>query len=798
MAIFISVLGAVLVVMLVAIFVRVDSAKKKADEVARKQAFLLESMAKMRKMSERTQLMLDATPMCCKLWNKDSKIIACNEEAVKIFGLSSKQEFCNRFFELCPEFQPCGKPSSEMAQELIDKAFGEGYQRFEWMHQKLNGELMPSEITLVRVMYEDDYVVAGYIRDLTEYYKMLDELKQAADELRWARDAAESANHAKSLFLANMSHEMRTPLNVVVGLTDLYMEEVLPEAIYTDIKKINSAGSILLNIVNDVLDISKIEAGKLELIPRKYAVASLLNDVITLNMIRIESKPIIFNIDIGPEIPSELYGDELRLKQIFNNLLSNAFKYTHEGIVTLRVKHEMKGDKSILLLISVSDTGIGMRSDDLKKLFSDYNQVDTQANRHIEGTGLGLSITKRLVELMDGKVFVESEYGKGTTFHAEVRQEFASEKPLGQEVVENLRSFRYADNKVHVSVKLVRVDMSYARVLVVDDFKTNLDVASGMLRKYKIQVDCVTNGQDAIDRIECGEPVYNAVFMDHMMPGMDGIEATKRIRELDSEYARKVPIISLTANAIVGNEQMFLDSGFQAFLSKPIDMMKLDLILKQWVRDKNKETSIAVDPLLPKPNAEKEVIKILGIDKEKGLSLYGNDLELYLSVLRSYVANTPAVIDSLRHVTKEALSVYAANVHGLKGSSGSIGAEEVRMKAASLEVAAKAGNMTEVLAENEILIKDTVALVAAIQGWLDGREAPKPRLYTPDPVLLKSLRQCCEQFDMDGIDKIMEQLESARYDINNDLIVWLRGKVDISDFSAIVARIKEYEGEQNG
>ena len=791
-----SVLGTVLAAMLVIILLRIENAKRRAGDIAREQSILLEAMTKKQEMGNLTQLMLDATPMSCKLWSRELKVFACNEEAVRVFGVSSKEEFCNRFFELCPEYQPSGVKTSEKAREYLLKAFEEGYQRFEWMHQKLNGELIPAEITLVRVAYEDDYVVAGYIRDMTEHKKMLGELTKAADDLRTSRDLAESANHAKSSFLANMSHEMRTPLNVVVGLTDLRMEEEdLPDEIQSDIRKINNAGNTLLSIVNDVLDISKIEAGKLELIPVLYNTASLFNDVITLNVIRIESKPITFKIDIDENIPCDIYGDELRIKQIFNNLLSNAFKYTHEGVVTLKVEYETVENKDVWMTISVKDSGIGIRQDDLKKLFSNYNQVDTKANRHIEGTGLGLSIAKRLVELMDGEITVESEYGKGTTFSVRIRQGFITGEPLGQDVVENLRSFHYQDTKAHISSKLVRIDMSYARVLVVDDFQTNLDVAAGMMRKYKMQVDCVISGQDAVDRIDSGVPVYNAIFMDHMMPGMDGIEATKRIRALDSEYAKKIPIISLTANAIAGNEQMFLDSGFQAFLSKPIDIMKLDLILRQWIRDKSKEATIHADsPLVAlEPENSGSAIQIEGINEKKGLSLYGDDLELYLSVLRSYAANTPAVIDSLRFVSEENLAAYATDVHGLKGSSGSIGAEGIRSKAARLEAAAKAGDLVAVLAENETLLNDAQLLLTAVQGWLEKQDSisEKPRLPYPEPALLDNLRQCCEEFDMNGADAAMEQLESVCYDTGNDLIVWLREKIDISDFPAIAERIKD-------
>jgi CheY-like chemotaxis protein len=349
-----------------------------------------------------------------------------------------------------------------------------------------------------------------------------------------------------------------------------------------------------MGLINDVLDISKVEAGKLDLMQMPYDVASLLNDLTTLNIIRIGQKPITFNLNINESLPCTLIGDDLRVKQILNNLLGNSFKYTRQGTVTLGVDWEktdelgINNEESVFLSFTISDTGIGIREEDLSKLFADYNQVDTKANRTIEGTGLGLSITKKLVGLMGGEISVESEYGKGTTFRVRIRQGYATDKPMGKETVKNLSSFQFTNPKKSPKEKLVRVDLSYARVLVVDDFPTNLDVSAGMLRKYKMKVDCILTGQDAVNRIAAGTPVYNAVFMDHMMPVMDGIEATALIRGLDTEYAKNVPIIALTANAVAGNEQMFLANGFSAFLSKPINLMALDAVLHKWVKDREK------------------------------------------------------------------------------------------------------------------------------------------------------------------------------------------------------------------
>jgi CheY-like chemotaxis protein/anti-sigma regulatory factor (Ser/Thr protein kinase) len=364
------------------------------------------------------------------------------------------------------------------------------------------------------------------------------------------------------------------------------LEENQPARTRENLRKINTAGNTLMGLINDVLDISKIEAGRLELTPIKHDLPSNINDVVTLNLIRIEDKPVTFVLDINENLPCTLYGDELRIRQIMNNLLGNAFKYTHEGTVTLGIDSRREGG-DVWISICVSDTGVGIKEEDMAKLFTDYNQVDTRANRKIEGTGLGLSITKKLVELMDGDISVESEYGKGTTFRVLIRAGYVDDAVIGRETVENLRGFRFSDNRK--KAKLVRSDLSYARVLLVDDFPTNLDVAAGMLRKYKMQVDCVDNGRAAVDLIAQGEPVYDAVFMDHMMPEMDGVEATELIRAQGSPYAQTVPIIALTANAVAGNEQMFLSKGFDAYLPKPINVTSLDSVVQHWVRDKTRE-----------------------------------------------------------------------------------------------------------------------------------------------------------------------------------------------------------------
>jgi PAS domain S-box-containing protein len=671
--------------------------------------------------------------------------------------------------------------SAVLANDVDRKVMKEQHQvTFEEWLPCTDGVTRLFETVKVPLIQKGEVIgVLGIGRDMTQRKVMEDEIR--------------AASFAKSSFLANMSHEIRTPLNVIIGLTDLVLEdESLKSPVTENLAKISNAGTTLLSIVNDILDFSKIESGKLELNPVEYYMASLLNDIVTLVTTRLGEKPIAFHLDIKDDLPSKLHGDDLRVKQILTNLLTNSVKYTKQGSITLSVHCEREGD-TVWMDVAVSDTGMGIREEDLKKLFSDYNQVDTKANRNIEGTGLGLSITKRLTEMMDGRITAESEYGKGSTFHLRLRQGFIKDAPpLGAEITEKLRTFHYTDNKRIVGKKLVRLNLNYAKVLVVDDMQTNLDVASGLFGKYKMQVDCLTSGQEAIDRIRGGNPVYNAIFMDHMMPGMDGIETADNIRTLGTDYAQKVPIIALTANAIQGTDKMFYEHGFQAFITKPIDVVELDSVIRKWVRDDKHEEVTVVEETSA---AEDIVITIPGVDSEKGLSLYAGDTKVYIPMLRSYVANTPGVLEKLRNVSAENLPAYVISVHGLKGTSAGIGAEAIRQSALELEGISRSGDLQSVLKLNGDLIANAEIVVTHIKEWLDKNDVQeaKPRKKAPDRELLAALRQCFESYDMGGIDKVMSELESFDYEEGADLMAALREKVETAEFDTAAERITQYE-----
>ncbi|MDR0347435.1 MAG: response regulator [Coriobacteriales bacterium] len=445
-------------------------------------------------------------------------------------------------------------------------------------------------------------------------------VRERTHELAEQVRVAQQASRAKSQFLATMSHEIRTPLNAIIGLSDIELEKDLPQQTHQSINQIRSSGTTLLGIINDILDISKIEAGSFDIVPVDYHLASVINDVTQINVIRIGDKPIRLILEIDSDLPTSLHGDELRFKQILNNVLSNGIKYTNEGEVRMVIKSLRSPDGKLAHIhIAISDTGIGIKPADIERLFDEYSQLDAQANRKVEGTGLGLSITRQLLAMMGGSIQAQSTYGKGSIFTIELPQAIVDPTPLGEEHARRLSELRFDVEEQSPANKLERSWLPHGRVLVVDDVAVNIAVAEGLLEPYGIEVDSAFCGQEAVDKVRAvaelvpkgGEgslegsggggagsgadgadasdgtstnpKPYDIIFMDHMMPGMDGIEATQRIRALDSAYARSVPIVALTANALTGNEEMFLNNGFTGFISKPIDIELLDETVNRWI-----------------------------------------------------------------------------------------------------------------------------------------------------------------------------------------------------------------------
>jgi CheY-like chemotaxis protein len=507
-------------------------------------------------------------------------------------------------------------------------------------------------------------------------------------DLEAAVKAAETANRSKSSFLARMSHEIRTPLNAVLGIAEVELQN---KTIQPDVReafsRIFNSGDLLLGIINDILDMSKIEAGKLELIPAKYDVASLINDTVYLNMIKHENKPVDFILNVDRNVPSELFGDELRIKQILNNLLSNAFKYTREGEVELSLNAEYVSSDSVTLIFRVRDTGQGMSAEQLGRLFDEYSRFNMEANRTTVGTGLGMGIARNLAHMMNGEILVESEPGKGSLFTVRLPQTNIGAASLGKETVERLKQFRLTYEAKMEKIHVMREPIPFGRVLVVDDMEMNLYVTKGMLSPYGLQIDTAISGEEAIEKLK--NNAYDLVFMDHMMPIMDGVEAARKIRKLGTEY-EKLPIIALTANAVSGMKEMFLANGFNGFLSKPIIIQELDRILKEWMSPdkitpyKKPETDETYDSFI------KDVEKISEIDTEIGLTQVMGNKGIYRSTLEIFYKKLISICDNMTvSLDTKDIKNFTMSVHAMKSILAIIGAAALSETALKLEIASK-------------------------------------------------------------------------------------------------------------
>ena len=499
-------------------------------------------------------------------------------------------------------------------------------------------------------------------------------------DLEYAVKNAKMANQTKSLFLAHMSHEIRTPMNSILGVTEILMQqETLPVKIEEGLGKIYSSCNLLLGIINDILDFSKIEAGKLEIAPAQYKVASMINDSLQLNMMRLESKPIKFELHLDENIPANLIGDELRIKQIMNNLLSNAFKYTDAGKVALSIKTEASDrllNDHVTLVLSVRDTGYGMSQDQLAKLFEEYARFHSKTSRTIEGTGLGLSIVKRLINIMGGEIYVKSELGVGSYFVVRLPQGKVNDEVISKDVAERLRQSGMNYTAQGKREQIMRDPMPYGSVLIVDDVESNIYVAVGLMKLYRLQIDTAMSGQETLDKIKAGK-VYDAIFLDHMMPKMDGMETARHIRAL----GYTAPIVALTANAVVGQAEMFLQNGFDEFISKPIDTRQLDFILNKRIRDKQPPEVIEA--------ARRQKANAAGANN-------GMPAEIDALLFQSFIKDAAKAIgwleekfqnEGLKH--KEGFREFTIIVHGIKSSLWSIGEQELSKLALKLETAGR-------------------------------------------------------------------------------------------------------------
>jgi len=572
-------------------------------------------------------------------------------------------------------------------------------------------------------------------RNIHEIY-----LRQQAvesDRLREKMRAAEMANAAKSEFLANMSHEIRTPINAILGMNEIVLRESLQardlpageqgdtRAVFGDICRyagdIDSAGNSLLGIINDILDFSKIEAGKIEIFSAPYKLSSVLNDVSNMILFRARSKELDFQVEVDETIPDTLNGDEIRVRQIITNILTNAVKYTERGSVRLIVSaasgERCVGEK-LGLVVCVRDTGIGIREEDIAKLFAKFERVDLERNSSVEGTGLGLAITKNLLDLMGGTIEVKSIYGVGSAFTITIPQTVVSVEPVG-----NFRE-KFEQSVLAAKAKKDSFRAPDARILIVDDTRMNLTVAAGLLKNTGIGIDTAGGGEEAI-KLAQSVP-YDLILMDQRMPIMDGTEAMGRIRAQEDGANRTTPMICLTADAVSGARERYLAQGFTDYLTKPIDSAALEKMLVKYLPAEKVILQSAEETVAPESGTDEfAALRELGIDTETGLRYCQGDAALYQIMLREFVQSADEKQSGLQvYYDAGDWKNYGALTHSLKSSARMIGASSLSEAAAALEAAADREDADTIHARHGEMMMKFRALTEALDGQFDYDEKP--------------------------------------------------------------------------
>ncbi|GBU24223.1 sensor kinase/phosphatase luxQ [Fibrobacteria bacterium R8-3-H12] len=668
---YLSVLGILFTLVLSLVLIRIISVKEGMNRLVRNQKQELEITV------HRYRSILNAVPLPITVTDLDAKLTFINTAVERFLGITLKDALG----------KPCGNWSINICNtpNCCIECAKRGLKQTFFTH---NGSSYKVDVDVLKNVENQPIGYIEVVQDITQVEKM-------------ARAEAESASAAKTAFLAKMSHEIRTPMNAIMGVTEIQLRnETLVPQVRESFAIIYNSGNLLLGIINNILDLSKIEAGKMELTPVEYEFVGLIQDVVQLNAMRNNSKPIKFELYIDENVPLELIGDEIRIKQILNNLLSNAFKYTEKGKVKLSIFAENDG-KDTILILQVSDTGCGMSREQVNKLFtSEYVRFNLEANRSIEGTGLGMAITQHLVQMMNGKIFADSKIGKGSTFTVHLPQKNTGIGILGEKRARDIMLLKIDKT----NIKKVQLDfeyMPYGKVMVVDDVESNLYVAKEMMAHYGLTIEAVSSGFEAIDRVKRGD-VYDIIFMDHMMPRMDGMETTKILRE--SGYTQ--PIVALTANALIGQAKIFMENGFDDFISKPIDIRQLNTVLNKFIRNKQPPEVIAK---AQESAAEKKSKLAAPAVNPALLSFFAKDAANALPILEFTLANIETISD-------DDIQLYAITAHGMKSALANIGKTEFSQIAYTLEKAGKTKDKNIIKLQTQELIDALKGIIAEVAG----------------------------------------------------------------------------------
>ena len=672
-------------------------------------------------------LMLDAMPLACFLVRLDFTAIDCNKAAVELFGFNNKEDALARYLDIFPE-----PPMSGSLARVLKSG---GHANFDYVHIDVENNHVHCNVTLEIMNYRGEQVVAAYYQDIRHIREMYGKVESSVQS---ARDES----RAKNQFLARMSHEIRTPVGIIKGISDIQLHKGYhPPETEEAFLQIQNSSELLSNIINDILDLSKVAAGKMEIVNKPYETVSMILDTVQLNILHRGSKKIDFLLEVDELLPLYFVGDEIRIKQILNNLLSNAFKYTREGHIVLHFEVSNHKGKTYFNF-SVSDTGQGMTKEQISSLFNvEYIRFNEEENRYTEGIGLGMSITFELLRLMGGEITVDSDKGKGTWFHIRLPQELSGDQIIGNEIAENLRNFEQSQPTLRRKGNFLYEPMPYGKVLVVDDQDTNLYVAKGLLQPYDLAVDTATSGKEALEKIESGVS-YDIIFMDHMMPEMDGIETAKRI--MDAGY--NLPIVAMTANAILGQSELFMNRGFAGFISKPIDMNNLNTILLRLIRDKYPDDVVENAKTTPANESTFDyslpdnIVEAFVRDAKRALEF----LELFMEV----------------EWTPEMLENYTVVTHGLKGVFRNISEQSLAKSAALLEEAGRKEDIQFIKEHTRYFMDSLIDLIVT-------NSPDNPEQADEDVVFLKEmLRQFSldsENYNKKGAKKVLNILNQKAW-----------------------------------